>query len=99
MSAGWTRPKPEPIISTPLSQVPWSEIAVDLLEVLNKGHLLDVIDYYSKWPEEAFLSRTNAETVIKSLETMFRNYGLPEPSEMTMVHRSLLENLKISSST
>ena len=72
-----TRPKPEPIRSTPLPQGPWSEIAVDLLEIPKKGLLLVVVDYYSKWPEIAFLTKTDA-TVIKCLERMFRTHGLPE---------------------
>ena len=45
------RPKPEPIMLTPLPQGPWSEIAVDLQEIPKKGHLLVVVGYYSKWPE------------------------------------------------
>ena len=72
------RPKPEPIRSTPLPQGPWSEIAVDLLEIPKKGHLLVVVDYHSKWPEIAFLTKTDAGTVIKCLESMFRTHGLPE---------------------
>ena len=65
------RPKPEPIRSTPLPHGPWSEITVDLLEIPKKGHLLVVVDYYSKWPEIAFLTKTDAGTVIKCLESMF----------------------------
>ena len=72
------RPKPEPIRSTPLPQGPWSEIAVDLLEIPKRGHLLVVVDYYSKWPEIAFLTKTDAGNVIKCMESMFRTHGLPE---------------------
>ena len=72
------RPKPEPIRSTPLPQGPWSKIAVDLLEIPKKGHLLVVVDYYSKWPEMAFLTKTDAVTVIKCLQSMFYTHGLPE---------------------
>ena len=61
------RPKPEPTMSTPLPQGPWSEIAVDVLEIPKKGHLLVVVDYYSKWPEIAFQTKTDAGTVIKCL--------------------------------
>lgn len=44
------RPKQE---LTRSAQGPWSEIAV---EIPKKGHLLVVVDYYSKWPEIAFLT-------------------------------------------
>ena len=50
---------------------------VDLLEIPKKGHLLVVVDY-SKWPEIAFLSKTDAGTVIKCLQSMFYTHGLPE---------------------
>ena len=72
------RPNPEPIRSTPLPQGPWSEIAVDLLEISKKGHLLVVAEYYSKWPEIAFLTKTDEGTVIKCLQNMFYTHGLPE---------------------
>ena len=70
------RPKPEPIRSTQLLRGPWSEIAVDLLEIPKKGHLLVVDDYHSKWPEIAFLTKTDAGTVIKCLQSMFYIHGL-----------------------
>ena len=53
------------------------KIAVDL-EIPNKGHLLVVVDYCSKWPEIAFLTKTDAGTVIKCMESMFRTHGLAE---------------------
>ena len=43
-----------------------------------KGHLLVVVDYYSKWLEIAFRTKTDAGTVIKCLESMFHTHGLPE---------------------
>ena len=51
---------------------------MDLLEIPKKGHLLVVVDYYSKWREIAFLSKTDARTVIKCLQSMFYSHGLPE---------------------
>ena len=50
---------------------------MDLLEIQKKGHLLVVVDYYFKWPEIAFLSKTDAGTVIKCLQSMFYTHGLP----------------------
>ena len=72
------RSQPQPIRSKPLPQGPWNEIAADLLEIPKKRHLLVVVDYYSKWPEIAFLSETDAGNVIKCMESMFRTHGLPE---------------------
>ena len=43
-----------------------------------KGHLLVVVDYYSKWPEIAFLTKTDAGNVIKCMKSMFPTHGLPE---------------------
>ena len=51
---------------------------MDLIEIPKKGHLLVVVDYYSKWPEIAFLTKTDAGTVIKCMESMFCTHGLPE---------------------
>ena len=51
---------------------------MDLLEIPKKEHLLVVVDYYSKWPEIAFLTKTYAGTVIKCLQSMFYTHGLPE---------------------
>ena len=72
------RPKPEPIRSTPLPRGPWSEIAVNLLEIPKKGHL-----FFFSWPllkvaRIAFLTKTDAGTVIKCLQSMFYTHGLPE---------------------
>ena len=43
-----------------------------------KEHLLVVVDFYSKWPEIPFLTKTDVGTVIKCLENMFRTHGVPE---------------------
>ena len=51
---------------------------MDLLEIPKKGYLLVVVDYYSKWPEIAFLTKTDAGNVIKCMESRFCTHGLPE---------------------
>ena len=45
------RSKTEPIRSTTLREVPWCDIAVDLLEIPGGNHLLLVVDNYLRWPE------------------------------------------------
>ena len=56
---------------------------MDLLEIQKKGHF--VADYDSKWPEVAFLTKTDAGTVIKCLESMFHTHGLPDMAEGDLI--------------
>ena len=72
------RPKPEPLRPTKLPEGPWSDIAVDLLDITGCYHLLVVTDYYSRWPEVACLQKTNASNVIKCMESMFQRHGIPD---------------------
>ena len=45
----------EPLSSTPLPQLPWERVAVDLFEWQGE-HFLLVVDYYSRFPEVRKLS-------------------------------------------
>ena len=72
------QPRPEPLISTQLPEGPWVDIAIDLLEIPGENHLLVVIDYFSRWPEVISVPKTDAHNIIKSLESIFQTYGLPE---------------------
>ena len=72
------RPKPEPIKSTKMPDRPWSELAVDLLEIPGGNHLLVLIYYHSHWPEVTFMNKTDASKVIGVFEHMFQTYGLSD---------------------
>ena len=72
------RGKPEPIRSTILPEGPWTDLAIDLVEIPGGNHLLVVVDYYSRWPEVVLLKKTDAGHVTKSMEAMFRTHGLPD---------------------
>ena len=72
------RPRPEPIKSSEMPERPWSELAIDLLDLPGEFHLLVLIDYYSRWPEVAYLKKTDATKVINVLEEMFQTHGLPD---------------------
>jgi len=72
------RAKPEPVRSSSLPGGPWQEISVDLLEVSNGEHLLVVVHHYSSLLGAILLKNTDAQQVIKSMEAIFRNHGLPE---------------------
>ena len=52
--------KTKPIRSTTLPEVPWGNIAVDLLEIPGRNHLLVVVDNYSRWPKVILLKKTDA---------------------------------------
>ena len=71
------RSKPEPIRSTSLPEGPWTDIAVDLLEIPEGNHLLVVVDNYSRWPEVILLKKTDAAHVTKAMEGIFQTHGLP----------------------
>ncbi len=62
---------PEELESTPLPDQPWTYLAIDLLSISEGNYLLAVIDYYSRWPEVAYMKVTNATNVINALEMMF----------------------------
>lgn len=71
------RSKTEPIRSTTSPEVPWGDIAVDLLETPGGTHLLVVVDNYSRWPEVK-LKKTDALHVTRAIEGIFQTHGIPE---------------------
>ena len=71
------RSKPEPVRSTVLPEGPRTDLAIDLHEIPGGNHLLVVIDYHSRWPEVAFMKKTDAKQVIKCVEAMFQTHGPP----------------------
>ncbi|XP_062844794.1 uncharacterized protein K02A2.6-like [Trichomycterus rosablanca] len=68
---------PEELERTPLPDQPWTYLAVDLLSIFEGNYLLAVVDYYSRWPEVAYMKITNATNVINALEMMFQVHGYP----------------------
>jgi len=72
------RSKTEPIRSTTLPEVPWGDIAIDLLEISHGNHLLVVVDNYSCWPKVILLKKTDASLVTKTMEGIYQTHGKPE---------------------
>lgn len=67
----------EPLIPTPLPDLPWQKVATDLFE-WNKSTYLLIIDYYSRWIEIARLERSSAECVVNHTSSIFARHGIPE---------------------
>ena len=67
----------EPLVTTPLPERAWKKIGADLCE--HKGQqFLVVIDYYSRFPEIAYMSSTTSDHVINKLKDIFARWGIPE---------------------
>jgi transposase InsO family protein len=72
----WARDQAEPLISTPLPDLPWQKVATDLFELDGK-HYIVVVDYYSRFFEVARLPGQTSEHVIKALREIFGRFGCP----------------------
>ena len=68
--------KAEPLISTPLPDLPWQKIATDLFEFNNK-HYVVVVDYYSRFFELKELRNETSIDVINALKSIFSCHGVP----------------------
>ncbi len=70
--------KPEPLRMTQLPEIPWQDLATDLLGPLPTGEsILVVVDYYSRYYEYGILKSTTADKTIDCLEEVFSRHGLP----------------------
>ena len=60
----------QPLMPTPLPELPWQMVGTDLLEWRGQSYLL-VVDYYSRYIEIAKLRSTTAEEVITHTKSIF----------------------------
>ena len=76
------RTRNTPLQSVPLPDGPWQKIGIDITGPFNTNkasckYAIVAIDYYSKWPEIAFVSEVTSRTVITFLTQLFAREGLP----------------------
>lgn len=69
-------PKREPMMPTTNPERPWHTIGADLCYCKGKNYLI-VVDYFSKYPEVAFLENQTSKCVCEKLEAIFARHGKP----------------------
>ena len=67
----------EPLITTPLPERAWKKIGADLCAHQGKQFLV-IIDYYSRFPEIAYMSSTTSEPVINKMKDIFARWGVQD---------------------
>ena len=75
-----TPPKPpQPAVSRKMPEKVWKAINMDYLGLLpNEKSCLVLIDQRSRYKIVAFTTSTNATSLIKILENLFQQHGLPD---------------------
>jgi len=71
--------RPEPLKMSPLPSRVWTELSADFYGPLpSGGHLLVIIDDYSRFPVVEFAKNVSADSVIPIFERVFSTFGTPE---------------------
>ncbi len=71
------RQRAQPMIPSPLPELPWQKVGTDLFEWKGDTFLL-MVDYYSRFVEIARLHRPTASEVIVRTKSIFARHGIPE---------------------
>ena len=70
-----------PLIPVPLPSAPWEKVGVDFIGPMpgpvSQRYGIVLVDYYSKWPEVAFVSEPSTDAVIDFLMTVASREGWP----------------------
>ena len=67
----------EPLVTTPLPDLPWQRIGVDLCQFERHEYLI-IVDYHSRWIEIIHLTTTTSSAVIAKMKDVFARLGLPQ---------------------
>jgi transposase InsO family protein len=66
----------EPLLPTPLPDLPWQKVGTDLFELNGRNYVV-VVDYYSRYIELMELRSKTTNDVINALRTIFSRHGVP----------------------
>ena len=66
----------EPLISHDIPSVRFYKVGVDIMTFKNIDYL-NVVDYYSKFPETIVLQDKTARTIVENLKCIFTRFGIP----------------------
>lgn len=67
----------EPMINTPLPELPWEKVGVDLGYFSGENYLI-VVDYYSRFIEMCNIGKdVSTENIIMQLKIIFARFGIP----------------------
>jgi hypothetical protein len=69
------KPK-EPLKPQEIPEIPWQKVGIDLFKFQQKEYVL-CVDYYSKFPDIAYLPDTTSATLVSALKTIFARFGIP----------------------
>ncbi|GFO24965.1 Pol polyprotein [Plakobranchus ocellatus] len=67
----------EPLNPRPTPAYPGQRIGADLFEWKGRTYLL-LVDYFFRWIEIPFLTKTTTSSVIEHSKSIFAKYGIPE---------------------
>ena len=67
----------EPLLTTPLPERPFQQVAADLFQYEGQEYLV-LVDYYSRYLEISHLPRITTNTVVGKLKNIFAHHGIPE---------------------
>ena len=76
MCAYWCTSPAEPLLPSPLPDLPWQKVATNLFEY-DKKHYLIMMDYFSHYIELVELCSETTKHAIVALESIFTCHGIP----------------------
>ena len=67
-----------PLEMSPLSDAPWLELSMDLMDLPNGKYLVIVMDDYSRFPTVEHPKTSSSQAVISALDWVLSTFGIPQ---------------------